>query len=147
MARSSVNLKKAPRRAIVEIDRTGSWGQVQYEHRLDCGHIEVRKRASTADFLACSSCVLAAEHENRQRRQREQLDRIDPDDMVLDPLGAGLAMSERDAAKIKAGLAARFGVSIEAVDVAVDDADGELKLSYAVVVLSADEIRSAISSV
>ena len=56
-------------------------------------------------------------------------------------------MSERDAAKIKAGLAARFGVSIEAVDVAVDDADGELKLSYAVVVLSADEIRSAISSV
>lgn len=58
-----VNRKAAPRQPIVRIDRTGPWGRVMYEHVLACGHTEIRKRAAKAPVMACSGCVIAADHE------------------------------------------------------------------------------------
>lgn len=144
MAGESVSRKAAPRRRIIDISRTGSWGRVEYEHRLDCGHIERRKRASSTDEMACTGCVLAEQH---QKNLDKQVDKPEFDEYsaILDQLAHQVAMSEREAAVIKAALVSTFGVLPEAVDVVLEDNDGTLNLSYAVVLLSADEIRTILS--
>ena len=137
MAGSSVNLKAAPRKEIVRIEKTGSWGQVEWLHHLECGHIESRKRKSSTKVLACTSCVLA----DRQKEQFVELSRVAGDVELLDELGSKLAVGERTVAQIRAALAARFAVPDDAVEVVVDDDSGTLEVSYAVVLLTLDEIR------
>ena len=56
-----INKKSAPQKNIVSIDKQGAWGDVSYYHKLECGHIEVRKRASTAPKIACTWCVIGEE--------------------------------------------------------------------------------------
>jgi len=144
VAGEPISRKAAPRRRVVEISRTGSWGRVEYEHRLDCGHIERRKRAASTEEMACTGCVLAEKHQKNLNEQVDN-DQFDEYSSILDQLAHQVAMSEREAAVIKAALVSTFGVSPEAVDVVLEDDDGTLNLSYAVVLLSADEIRLILS--
>lgn len=136
-----VNLKQAPRRQVEGIDRIGAWGRVEYHHRLDCGHIEVRKRPSKTGTMACSGCVLSEKHQEHIAEQKPP----SFDEDLWDQTGAALAVQEGSVARLKAALVARFGVPPEAVDVAVDDDDGTLRVSYAVILLSASEILEVLS--
>lgn len=148
MASSSVNKKAAPRRGITRIEKTGSWGQVEWLHYLECGHVESRKRKAGTEYLACTGCVLAAKHQeqvNQTKHQVELLDQIDTRDDVLDPLGAQLAAGERSVAQIRADLATRLRVPSDSIEVIVDDESGEMGVSYALVLLTADEIRRIIA--
>ena len=52
-----MSLRNAPRNKVVAIRKTGGWGKVQWQHELDCGHIEVRKRKAAGSALACSHCL------------------------------------------------------------------------------------------
>lgn len=137
-----VNRKAAPRRQVVQIERVGSWGRVEYLHHLECGHISSRKRAATTDVLACDGCVLAQQHEENLRKQD---DHGAVNDEIWDALGSQIAISEREAALIKAALVAQFGVPAEAVDVVLGDDDGVMRLQYAVILLSADEVRALLA--
>ena len=123
MARRS--LKAAPRRPIVEIERRGDWGEVEYHHRLACGHTEIRKRQSSAPALACSGCVTAQEFAAgilpATPAQTYDSPHIDSD-----------AVLETELGRVRAGLAKRFGVDVEAVDVAVRADSG---IAYALVFL------------
>jgi hypothetical protein len=147
VASSSVNKKAAPRRLISRIEKIGSWGQVEWLHHLECGHAESRKRKAGTEYLACTGCVLAKKHEeqvNQTKRQVELLDLVDDPD-VLDPLGVQLAAGERSVAQIRAELSTRLGVPSDSIEVIVDDESGELGVSYALVLLTAEEIRRVIA--
>lgn len=136
MAGRKVNLKKAPRRQIVDIARVGSWGRVEYHHKLDCGHSEVRKRATTSGTMACSGCVLSEEY-----RDRAETAAPDPNEDILDDLGSLLASNEKTTQTLKAELARALSLSADAVEVVFDyNEEGVQALSGAVILLSADEV-------
>ncbi len=144
MARQPVSRKAAPRQKVVRIDRVGSWGQVEYHHYLECGHIEVRKRAAATEVLACPNCVLAAAHQKEMEKSTKS-DEIDEE--IFDELGSELAMTETRAAQVRAALVAHFGVPLEAVDVVLEhDDDGVLRLQYGVILLSAAEIKAILAA-
>lgn len=89
--------------------------------------------------------MLAAKHEAQQSREQKLMELMDPADDLLDLIGSEMAASERTAAQVRAGLSARLGVPPEAVDVATDvDDEGRMRVSYAVILLSVDEIARLI---
>jgi hypothetical protein len=139
--RTNVNLKKAPRRDIVDVARIGSWGRVEYHHKLECGHTEVRKRATTSGTMACAGCVLSEEYQDRG-----QTVEADIDDDILDLIGSQIALNEENTQSIKVELARRLNLPAGALEIIVDyDEAGEQAISGAVIVLSADEILRIIS--
>jgi hypothetical protein len=121
------SLKAAPRRSITSIERHGDWGEVEYHHHLACGHTEIRKRRSSAPVLACSGCVTASEFA-AGRMPSAPPARYDEPHIDSD------AALETEAGRIRAGLAKRFGVPAEAVDVALRADSG---IAYALVFLDA----------
>ncbi len=130
MARSKVmSLKAAPRRQVLEVSRTGDWGEVRYLHRLECGHVEVRRRRSPSENVACSSCMT----EGRLRKRVAFIEAIDnlPDDH--DQLSYELAVVESNAVRIRAEIAARLGIPLDCVDVLVSDFGGRMSIASATV--------------
>ncbi len=136
-----VNRKKAPQQEIVEINRVGSWGRVTYQHKLSCGHVEIRKRPSSAPRIACTWCVQAERKDEELRalaiREPESLEI--PDDDIRP---AGLETAEGEAVAIKAAIVRALGCGAEAVDVVLEDNDGTLEVSGAIVFLDAIQARS-----
>ncbi len=127
--------RKAPRREVVDITRIGSWGSVVYHHKLECGHIEKRQRATRAPSLACVSCLRASEKDVELKALTRPLPPVDDYD------GAA-ARSEVEVALVRADIARVLGVHVEAVDVvAVLDATGVLAVQSAVVFLSGADVR------
>lgn len=126
MARHS--LKAAPRRDVRSIERQGDWGEVTYHHHLACGHTEVRKRRSLAPAIACSGCVTAAAF-----AAGEFLTPPPAPEAPLEFLD-DLAALETEAARVRAALAKRLAVDVEAVDVVVRGSD----ISHALVFLDRD---------
>ncbi len=53
---SSVTRRSAPRRKVVETWTTGAYGTTVWHHRLDCGHVEGRKRKAPASEIGCLRC-------------------------------------------------------------------------------------------
>lgn len=135
------SLKAAPRREVVEIVKIGDWGEVVYSHRLACGHTEIRKRQSPASHIACSGCVVAREFAQNGLSRPVVVDAPglpdDDPDLIVDEFGS----LEAEAQRIAAGLAAKFRVSVEAVDVAISAQNGRADIAYAVVFLDADTAR------
>jgi len=123
------SLKKAPRRDVTRVERIGDWGEVTYAHHLSCGHVEVRKRQSPAPSIACSGCLTAIDFAAGNI----------PGNAVRpvggsEPFVDDFASVEAKAARVRAGLAKRFGLDSEQVDVAVDMSD----ITYALVFLDRD---------
>lgn len=115
MARRS--LKTAPRRDVRHIKRHGDWGEVEYHHHLACGHVEVRKRRTPHAVIACSGCLTAQEFAAGRLPDR-------PTRPVADgPVVDDMAGVETQAGRLRAGLANRFGVDAEAIDVALRGAE------------------------
>lgn len=115
----------------------GSWGQVEYWHRLECGHTDVRKRPAPTPTVACVACVQAeGKAQELQTLLAAPVGRavLDVEDVIsLEPD----QVFEIDAGRLRGALAAALTVPLEAVDVVVADVEGKLVVSSAVVFLSA----------
>lgn len=135
------SLKAAPRREVLEVVKVGDWGEVVYHHRLGCGHTETRKRQSPASHIACSGCVVAREFAQNGPSRPAVVEvaglPVDDDEAILDEIGT----VESEAQRIAAGLAAKFSVSTEAVDVAISAQGSRAEIAYAVVFLDAPTAR------
>ena len=57
-------------------------------------------------------------------------------------MGSLIAVSEREVSKLKAEIASKFDVPVDYVDVVVEDDDGTLSVSYAIICLSAQDIKN-----
>jgi hypothetical protein len=55
-----VGPRSAPRRRVVERWKTGGYGTTVWHHRLDCGHVERRKRRRPDDEVGCTTCERTA---------------------------------------------------------------------------------------
>lgn len=62
------------------------------------------------------------------------------DDDLVDHEAGTLAMNERLISLLRAELAAKYQVPVDAVDVAVEDNDGEVSLSYAIIFIPASDL-------
>jgi hypothetical protein len=120
--------RKAPRRKILTVTKTGSWGNVTYRHELSCGHIETRKRAATSEDIACAWCF-------RTRQKNVEMKALirGPFSLVEEP---DLSLEEMRIDKTKAALSTRFNVPLDAVDVVAEDINGKLVIKNAVIYLS-----------
>jgi len=126
--------RRAPRKKITSIEKVGRWGQVVYNHKLSCGHIDSRKRAATSDEIACMWCLRAEEKDAEIKKlSAPPVQSVFYDD--------NLAAEETRIEKTRAALAARIGVPMEAVDVAAEDVNGLLVIRSAVLYLSARDIN------
>jgi len=119
--------RAAPRREVIEVVRDGEWGEVVYRHRLSCGHVESRKRPAKTELVGCASCAinLALKEINDALAQDDEAD--------------VLATIEVSIAEMRASMASRCGVPLEAVDVVMGD--GGMSLSYVTVMFDADAAR------
>jgi hypothetical protein len=126
--------RKSPRRKVLEIRRVGSWGNVVYEHVLECGHTERRPRASGSEKLACAWCLRSQAKELEIRSLAAPAKTVDPD----------LQQTEVEIARVKAKISHTLGVTLEQVEVSVVDKLGEQKISGAVVFLSEGDVRKLI---
>lgn len=130
----STEHRRAPRREVVDISRTGAWGQVTYQHKLSCGHIESRPRASSSKMLACAWCLRAGEI------QKEMLALSAPPVQIVPEVEQSINDFETDVEKIRAGISSKFSVPLDAVDINVLDVGGQLVIKSGIVFLSAQDI-------
>lgn len=125
--------RRAPRRKIVSVEKTGRWGQLSYVHNLACGHNDVRKRAATTDEIACMWCLRAEEKDKELKKlTAPAVQSVFYDDNLAD--------QEIRIEKTRAALASRIGVPMEAVDISAEDISGELVIRSAIVYLSAKDV-------
>ena len=126
--------RRAPRRKIVEVSREGAWGKVKYKHILECGHTEIRDRASSTPSLACAWCL-----------------RVDVRTKEISALSRGgrapyvdtsphMATSEINLSKTRAVISSRFEVPLDAVDIVSSDVNGNLEINYAIIFLSSGDV-------
>ena len=118
----------------MEIRRVGAWGNVVYEHILECGHTERRPRAASSNTLACAWCL---------RSQAKEIE-IRSLAAPAKPVEFDLPHTEVEIARIKAKISHALSVSLEQVEVSVVDKLGEQKISGAVVFLSESDVRKLI---
>ena len=136
-----MSLKAAPRRDVVDVVREGDWGDVTYRHRLSCGHTEVRKRPARAKQMACESCLLAKHYKPEAAPLSPVGAVVHVDEDLVDPVAAEIAFVEGEAGRLRAGLARRFDVSLDSVDVVLGDVDGRLQVVSGMVFLDAGAVR------
>jgi len=126
--------RRAPKREVVEITRAGAWGQVRYQHKLSCGHIESRPRAASSKTLACAWCLRAEEIDKQIKSLSAPPVQIVPEEEQ------SLTSFETNVEKLRAGLAAKFSVPVDAVDISIVDVNGQLVIKSGLVFLSANDI-------
>lgn len=137
------NRKKAPQQRIVEIIKSGEWGKVQYLHKLECGHMETRKRALTTDRISCLGCVRAEEAENiLTTLARPTIISAPIEDTWSDEIAEEIAHTEQEIGFLRAGIARYLDIPSEAVDVVMEQTDTGIELSYVVIFVDADTARS-----
>ena len=134
-----VNKKSAPQKKIVSIDKQGEWGDVSYYHKLECGHIEVRKRASTAPKIACTWCVVGEE----KGKELRALTLVQPPTLeeVWDFYDTTIN-EEVDIAQLRAGLASAIGCPQDSVEVVAEVTENNLlKVMYVNVFLDLETAK------
>lgn len=136
---TDINKKAAPQRAVLEISRSGSWGKVEYAHRLECGHTEFRKRALSTDKIACTLCVKAqiARDTLTEIAKVATVEYAEP--VWIDEIASDIASSETDIGKLRASLSSVLGLSPEAIDVVAEHGEEGLQISYVVVFMDAEQ--------
>lgn len=124
--------RKAPRRAVKEIRKVGTWGNIQYVHVLDCGHTESRPRASKAPELACVMCL-------RLKKKELEVGALAKPRIMSDDYDTVVNTRETYAQRIRAGIAHNLKIPHEAIDVVLTDNAGNLQISSVVLFLSAND--------
>jgi hypothetical protein len=128
-----VNKKSAPQRQVAEIVRVGQWGRVEYQHVLECGHVEVRKRPSKTDKIACAWCVVASE---KQRELRTLTIVPPPVEEEKWDFYDDTAVDEIKLAQIRSALAHSLGCPQENIEIVSSiDEEGNLSVNYVSVFL------------
>lgn len=130
--------RNSPRQKIKEIKRIGKWGDVAYHHVLSCGHVEVRKRAASTSEIACTWCLRARE-KDKEIKALTKISFLQTEDQAL-------ADDEVRIERKRAALASRFGVPVDAVDIASEDISGKLIIRSATIYLSARDVDNLTSS-
>lgn len=136
---TEINKKAAPQQNVLEISRSGSWGKVQYAHRLECGHTEYRKRALTTVKIACTYCVKAQQASESFAEIAKVAATEYAEPVWLDEISSNIATSEIGIGKLRASLALKFGLSPEAIDVISEETDKGLAISYVVIFVDAEQ--------
>jgi hypothetical protein len=126
--------RRAPRKKITQIHKSGSWGKVEYHHHLECGHIEVRKRSAPTGEIACAWCLRA------EVRDKEIKALVGAKPVALLPIDSEFADDELTIERTRATIAARFGVPVDAVDITSGDFNGRLVVRSATIYLSATDV-------
>lgn len=126
--------RQSPRRKIVEIRRSGAWGKVKYEHILECGHSEIRTRASTAPKIACAWCL-------RLKFKQIEIKALGTPQPINDSLDEMFLKTETEIGRIRAQISHEFKVPLEQVDVVATDINGSTKINYVKVFLSPIDVR------
>jgi hypothetical protein len=140
------NRKSAPQRLVLEIVKTGEWSKVQYIHRLECGHSEVRKRAAGTQKISCINCVKAQKAEDILSNLARPVVVAPPiEETWIDGIGEDIAHTEQEIGFIRAGIANSLGIPAEAVDVVMENTDDGMQLSYVMVYLDPDTAKSIAS--
>lgn len=91
--------------------------------------------------LACEACVLAAAKGDELKTLTVAPTRITPvdlDDLLTIDQDQ---LADVEAGRLRAGLASELGIPLEAVDIVIADIDGKLRISSAVVFLSAQDAK------
>ena len=131
--------RQAPKQAVKEIRRVGAWGNVRYQHILECGHSEYKPRASRADKLACMWCVKASEKDEEM-----QSFTAPPPSVIVQYIDDNTASSEINVSRVRASLASTMKVPLEAIEIVVSENRGVLEIKAAYVFLSAGDISRLI---
>ena len=139
-----INKKSAPQKTVTNIERVGSWGGVEYHHKLECGHVETRKRPAKTEQIACTWCVIAVETDRQLRTltvvpppiTEELWDFYDQD--IVDEVWI---------AKIRSSLASILGCPNESVEIvsSIDD-DGHLVVNYATILLDYEQVKKIVAN-
>jgi len=124
--------RRAPRREIIEISKTGRWGHFVYLHRLSCGHVESRKRAATTKVLACAWCLRASEKDTELKALANTKIPRYYESTLID--------EELHIEQTRASIAAKFNISQDAVDIKAQDIDGQLVIRSATIYLSSIDV-------
>ena len=129
--------KQAPQQTVVSISKYGEWGKVEYAHKLECGHTEVRKRASRAPKIACEQCVKA----NTARQMLSKFVPIKVEDEFVweDDVASSIAKLEQDIGRLRAGIASKFNIGPESIDVITEETEEGARVSYVVILLDAEQ--------
>lgn len=134
--------KSAPQRAVVEIIKTGEWSKVQYIHKLECGHKEIRKRAASTKKIACLDCVKAGVAESiLSNLARPAIVEPPIEEAWIDDIAEDIAQMEQEIGLIRAGIANELSISPETIDVVMEDEGNGMSLSYVMVYLDSDTAR------
>jgi hypothetical protein len=129
--------RQAPKRLINEIRRRGTYGNIKYEHVLECGHIEIAVRASRAKKIACSRCLRLEETNSEIPKTFAASVLFDNDDDE--------ATAEIEISRVRASLASILKVPVDAVEIVANQGYGVLEIRAAYVFLSAREISRLLS--
>ena len=108
--------RRAPKRRVIDIRRVGEYPNVVWQHYLDCGHVEARKRKAPAERIGCPVC----------------LDRQDSPAIVADTMRYAAEMQAEVEKAVERGLNKQFLFpSLIDVRVEVEDVDGQAQLKKA----------------
>lgn len=133
VAETELSSKRAPRRTVIDTVRVGDWGEVEYRHRMSCGHTIVRKRSSKAPVLACLDCLKAAMFAKGTVAVTPAVRDDDPFERFEAPIN--------DLA-VQSSLANLLGVMPESVDLVLDE-NGNIR--YGMIFLSSDDISRLVA--
>lgn len=138
--------RQAPKRSILSINRIGPWGNIKYEHQLDCGHSELLPRASSAKKIACSSCK--RKNDTQPSSENTVLDnRTSEENNLLasyfDPrldFEDTFSQDELLVRRVAADIASLFNIPVDAVSINTDASSGRTIITSAYVFLSSKDI-------
>lgn len=119
------NKRQAPKRKVIDYWRSGEYGSVGWYVKLECDHVEVRKRKPPKDRMACLQC------------DGGQAPSV-PDGVVFDPVVQMQTTEQR----VKRLLSKRLGVSEEAISVLFSGSLDSTDVTGARVYLDASEVRA-----
>lgn len=129
---------KAPRRAVLSVTHVGSYGTTLWLHRLECGHVEKRKRKAPASAIGCSVCVDEQRTEAKSLVQMMKL----PDEEFFTSSDVEV---EDQAYRVAAEIASRLNISSGMVDVQISASSGNLRIMGASVWVPGDIAVSLLS--
>jgi len=103
---------KAPRRRVAGVSHVSGYGATWWLHRLECGHVERRKRKAPAPSIGCTAC--------RQQMLTQAQTFIELSRLPNDEVGRGDDASvELEAQRLAAEVASRLRIQPELVQVHV----------------------------
>lgn len=103
--RAMTSRRAAPLREVLSILRTGSYGKVEWEAGLSCGHVARLKRKPPKEHVRCIDCLVDGEPAPRP-----------PSDVPLDPV----VMMMTEEVRVKEVLSQKLGVPSHSISVVFD---------------------------